>query len=161
MGSITILSSMLFGSGASNRLVDDEYKRHLWNYYVSALPEGKPIIVSERERYNPGDTLRANCSLPPSKPPAQLSFTLNNVAVSDTYNPRVIIESAVTCNREINGVKVFLHRVGLLVLYLTALFQITRKSTWDIWLGSKRQIRKDFPLSFSFPYFVLFYCLQR
>ncbi|XP_076172608.1 uncharacterized protein LOC143149276 [Ptiloglossa arizonensis] len=51
------------------------------NLTVVSLPEGKPIIVSERERYNPGDTLRANCSLPPSKPPAQLSFTLNNVAV--------------------------------------------------------------------------------
>ncbi|KAF3426703.1 hypothetical protein E2986_10687 [Frieseomelitta varia] len=61
----------------------------------NALPEGTPIIVSERERYGVGDTLRANCSLPPSKPPAHLSFTLNNAAVSDTYNPRVIIESAV------------------------------------------------------------------
>lgn len=68
---------------------------HPWNYYVSALPKVKPVIVSERERYDVGDTLRANCSLPPSKPPAHLSFTLNNVAVSDTYNPRVIIESAV------------------------------------------------------------------
>ncbi|KZC09452.1 hypothetical protein WN55_11195 [Dufourea novaeangliae] len=54
------------------------------NLTVVSLPEGTPIIVSERERYDPGDTLRANCSLPPSKPPAHLSFTLNNVAV-DSY----------------------------------------------------------------------------
>ncbi|KOX70491.1 hypothetical protein WN51_02547 [Melipona quadrifasciata] len=47
---------------------------------LKTLPEGTPIIVSERERYDAGDTLRANCSLPPSKPPAHLSFTLNNVA---------------------------------------------------------------------------------
>lgn len=54
------------------------------NLTVVSLPEGSPIIVSERERYDPGDILRANCSLPPSKPPAHLSFTLNNVAV-DSY----------------------------------------------------------------------------
>ncbi|KOC69498.1 hypothetical protein WH47_08032, partial [Habropoda laboriosa] len=65
------------------------------NLTVVSVPEGKPVIVSERERYDQGDTLRANCSLPPSKPPAHLSFTLNNAAVSDSYNPRVIIESAV------------------------------------------------------------------
>ncbi|XP_017882284.1 uncharacterized protein LOC108626223 [Ceratina calcarata] len=51
------------------------------NLTVVSLPDGTPIIVSERERYDVGDTLRANCSLPPSKPPADLSFTLNNVAV--------------------------------------------------------------------------------
>ncbi|XP_043251294.1 uncharacterized protein LOC143341834 [Colletes latitarsis] len=54
------------------------------NLTVVSLPESKPIIVSERERYNSGETLRANCSLPPSKPPAHLSFTLNNVVV-DSY----------------------------------------------------------------------------
>ncbi|XP_066591097.1 uncharacterized protein [Prorops nasuta] len=48
------------------------------NLTVVSLPKGKPVIVSERERYDPGDTLRANCSLPPSKPAASLSFTLNN-----------------------------------------------------------------------------------
>ncbi|XP_017797668.1 PREDICTED: uncharacterized protein LOC108578784 [Habropoda laboriosa] len=51
------------------------------NLTVVSVPEGKPVIVSERERYDQGDTLRANCSLPPSKPPAHLSFTLNNAAV--------------------------------------------------------------------------------
>ncbi|KAI4498997.1 hypothetical protein M0802_005863 [Mischocyttarus mexicanus] len=45
---------------------------------VGALPDGKPLIVSDRERYDPGDTLRANCSLPASRPTARLSFTLNN-----------------------------------------------------------------------------------
>ncbi|XP_024220347.1 uncharacterized protein LOC117231367 isoform X2 [Bombus vosnesenskii] len=56
------------------------------NLTVVFLPEGTPIIVSERERYDAGDTLRANCSLPPSKPPAHLSFTLNNVAVESYTN---------------------------------------------------------------------------
>ncbi|XP_076751881.1 uncharacterized protein LOC143423999 [Xylocopa sonorina] len=54
------------------------------NVTVVSVPKVEPIIVSERERYDAGDTLRANCSLPPSKPPADLSFTLNNVAVEST-----------------------------------------------------------------------------
>ncbi|KAL2711824.1 hypothetical protein V1478_018845 [Vespula squamosa] len=48
------------------------------------LPEGKPFIVSDRERYDPGDTLRANCSLPASRPTARLSFALNNIPVRST-----------------------------------------------------------------------------
>ncbi|XP_033334322.1 uncharacterized protein LOC117225106 [Megalopta genalis] len=51
------------------------------NLTVVYLPGGLPTIASERERYDPGDILRANCSLPPSTPPAHLSFTLNNVVV--------------------------------------------------------------------------------
>ncbi|EGI70541.1 hypothetical protein G5I_00678 [Acromyrmex echinatior] len=43
------------------------------------LPPEKPVIVSERDRYDPGDMLRANCSLPPSKPPVRISFTLNSM----------------------------------------------------------------------------------
>ncbi|KAI4481082.1 hypothetical protein M0804_009708 [Polistes exclamans] len=43
-----------------------------------ALPKVKPFIVSDRERYDPGDTLRANCTLPASRPTVHLSFTLNN-----------------------------------------------------------------------------------
>ncbi|XP_015172614.1 PREDICTED: uncharacterized protein LOC107064439 [Polistes dominula] len=54
------------------------------NLTVVSLPEGKPFIVSDRERYDPGDTLRANCTLPPSRPTARLSFTLNNSPVEAT-----------------------------------------------------------------------------
>ncbi|KYM98762.1 hypothetical protein ALC62_10730 [Cyphomyrmex costatus] len=59
--------------------VDNDYKRDPRNYYVSVLPREEPVIVSERDRYDPGDMLRANCSLPPSKPPVHLSFTLNSM----------------------------------------------------------------------------------
>ncbi|XP_046831974.1 uncharacterized protein LOC124430028 [Vespa crabro] len=52
------------------------------NLTVVSLPEGKPLIVSDRERYDPGDILRANCSLPASRPSAHLSFTLNNIPVA-------------------------------------------------------------------------------
>ncbi|XP_029171171.1 uncharacterized protein LOC114940614 [Nylanderia fulva] len=54
------------------------------NLTVVSLPSGRPVIVSERERYDPGDTLRANCSLPLSKPPVQFLFTLNNQQVDPT-----------------------------------------------------------------------------
>jgi hypothetical protein len=49
---------------------------------VAALPETPPVIYTEHDRYEPGDTLRANCSSPPSKPAASLSFFLNNIPVS-------------------------------------------------------------------------------
>jgi hypothetical protein len=49
---------------------------------VTALPETPPVIYTEHDRYEPGDTLRANCSSPPSKPAASLSFFLNNIPVS-------------------------------------------------------------------------------
>lgn len=54
------------------------------NLTVVSLPEGKPFIVSDRERYDLGDTLRANCSLPASRPTARLSFALNNIPVAAT-----------------------------------------------------------------------------
>ncbi|KDR09780.1 hypothetical protein L798_00273, partial [Zootermopsis nevadensis] len=49
---------------------------------VVALPESPPVIHTEHDRYEPGDTLRANCTSPPSKPAASLSFFLNNIPVS-------------------------------------------------------------------------------
>lgn len=49
---------------------------------VAALPESPPVIHTEHDRYEPGDTLRANCTSPPSKPAANLSFFVNNIPVS-------------------------------------------------------------------------------
>ncbi|XP_011263283.1 platelet endothelial cell adhesion molecule [Camponotus floridanus] len=54
------------------------------NLTVVSLPGGRPVIVSERERYDAGDVLKANCSLPSSKPPVNFSFTLNNHLVDAT-----------------------------------------------------------------------------
>ncbi|XP_011497931.1 PREDICTED: uncharacterized protein LOC105362239 [Ceratosolen solmsi marchali] len=50
---------------------------------VVSVPKSKPVIISERGRYEPGETLKANCSTPSSKPPARLSFTLNDVQVGE------------------------------------------------------------------------------
>lgn len=47
------------------------------------LPSSPPVLWTSHKRYSPGDLLFANCSTAPSKPPAILSFKLNEVPVSD------------------------------------------------------------------------------
>lgn len=48
------------------------------------FPEKRPQLFTEHTRYEPGDVLRANCSTPPSRPRAELRFTINQVPVSTT-----------------------------------------------------------------------------
>ncbi|XP_077297350.1 uncharacterized protein LOC143919044 isoform X2 [Arctopsyche grandis] len=49
---------------------------------VVALPEGLPVIVTERPQYDPGDILRANCTAPPSRPLVNLTFLINAMQIS-------------------------------------------------------------------------------
>ncbi|KAF7987557.1 hypothetical protein HCN44_003319 [Aphidius gifuensis] len=51
---------------------------------IVSLPSSRPVLASERSRYESGDILKANCSVPPSKPPVEFSFTLNNFPVGQT-----------------------------------------------------------------------------
>lgn len=46
------------------------------------LPNSKPQLHTDSDRYEPGDVLLANCSSGPSKPRAELTLTLNNQVVS-------------------------------------------------------------------------------
>ncbi|CAO1427951.1 unnamed protein product, partial [Diamesa hyperborea] len=48
---------------------------------VVELPETRPSLWTEHDRYEPGDVLRANCSSPPSRPQAELTLTINNIVV--------------------------------------------------------------------------------
>ncbi|KAL4130700.1 hypothetical protein QTP88_008101 [Uroleucon formosanum] len=48
---------------------------------VVELPKSKPIIVTDKDKYDPGDTLIANCTSPASKPAASLTFSLNNTQI--------------------------------------------------------------------------------
>ncbi|XP_067617629.1 uncharacterized protein [Eurosta solidaginis] len=50
---------------------------------VVELPEKRPQLFTEHARYEPGDILRANCSTPPSRPRAELKFTINNMVVAN------------------------------------------------------------------------------
>ncbi|KYQ53153.1 hypothetical protein ALC60_07883 [Trachymyrmex zeteki] len=68
-----------------------DYIYSIWEFsFWYFLPREEPIIVSERDRYDPGDMLRANCSLPPSKPPVHLSFTLNSTPPPEAPNEILI-----------------------------------------------------------------------
>ncbi|XP_037954619.1 uncharacterized protein LOC119684614 [Teleopsis dalmanni] len=51
---------------------------------VVEFPEKRPQLFTENVRYEPGDVLRANCSTPPSRPRAELRFTINNMPVSSS-----------------------------------------------------------------------------
>lgn len=51
-------------------------------FFVLELPKSKPTIATDKDKYDPGDTLMANCTSPGSKPAASLTFFLNNMPVS-------------------------------------------------------------------------------
>ncbi|CAH1118814.1 unnamed protein product [Phaedon cochleariae] len=63
---------------------------------VVQLPEYPPTISVFGEPLDYGDILRANCTCPPSRPKASLTFLLNNytVAKSEPLGPRSYQESA-------------------------------------------------------------------
>ncbi|XP_052863756.1 uncharacterized protein LOC128270397 [Anopheles cruzii] len=48
---------------------------------VVELPHSPPTLWTEHTKYDPGDILRANCSTPPSKPGATITFLLNSITV--------------------------------------------------------------------------------
>ncbi|XP_059482040.1 uncharacterized protein LOC132200535 [Neocloeon triangulifer] len=50
---------------------------------VVALPEKRPLLTAERPDYEVGDLLRANCSSGPSRPPANLTFYVNDMPVGE------------------------------------------------------------------------------
>ncbi|VVC28066.1 Immunoglobulin-like fold, partial [Cinara cedri] len=46
---------------------------------VVELPKEKPTIITDKDKYEPGDTLNANCTSAASKPASGLTFFLNNM----------------------------------------------------------------------------------
>lgn len=50
------------------------------------LPKLKPIIVTDKDKYEPGDTLMANCTSSASRPATSLKLLLNNELVSNEIN---------------------------------------------------------------------------
>lgn len=52
--------------------------------FFAALPEGQPVIVTEKAQYDAGEILKANCTAPPSRPLVNLTFYINNIQVSIT-----------------------------------------------------------------------------
>lgn len=69
---------------------------------VVELPHAPPTLWTERERYDPGDILRANCSTPPSKPGAGIAFFLNNIPVgSEITQLHPALESLLWASRDL------------------------------------------------------------
>ncbi|KAJ8961981.1 hypothetical protein NQ314_005762, partial [Rhamnusium bicolor] len=55
------------------------------NMSVVVLPNNPPSLSTDKSFYDIGDVLRANCTSPPSRPPAILTFILNNIVVSGCF----------------------------------------------------------------------------
>ncbi|EDV48734.1 uncharacterized protein LOC6552076 [Drosophila erecta] len=76
---------------------------------VVELPEKRPQVFTEHTRYEPGDVLRANCSTPPSRPRAELTFTINNLVITnvDTEYIRTIdnlIATRISLKLQLQGI---------------------------------------------------------
>lgn len=48
------------------------------SFPIPDLPIGPPDIYAEKRRYSAGDTLKASCTSPPSTPPANLTWYIND-----------------------------------------------------------------------------------
>ncbi|XP_044743296.1 uncharacterized protein LOC123305587 [Chrysoperla carnea] len=74
---------------------------------VIELPETPPILMVERDHYSLGDILRANCTSPPSRPPAGITFHINGMMVGvesiDRYGADNLLSSGHTTNT-FNGI---------------------------------------------------------
>ncbi|XP_044743286.1 uncharacterized protein LOC123305577 [Chrysoperla carnea] len=53
---------------------------------VIDTPKRPPILMVERDRYTLGDILHANCTSPPSRPPADIIFKINGIKVSHPHS---------------------------------------------------------------------------
>lgn len=63
---------------------DDIFISHsFFVFRLAELPETRPLLWTERDRYESGDLLKANCSSPPSRPRINLRLTVNNIVVSN------------------------------------------------------------------------------
>ncbi|XP_073816124.1 uncharacterized protein [Musca autumnalis] len=76
---------------------------------VVELPDKRPLLFTEQTRYEPGDVLRANCSTPPSRPRAELKFTINNMVVNNAevqYIPTIdnLIASRISLKLQLQGI---------------------------------------------------------
>ncbi|XP_032295041.1 uncharacterized protein beat-IIa [Drosophila virilis] len=76
---------------------------------VVELPDKRPQLYTEHTRYEPGDVLRANCSTPPSRPRAELKFTINNMVITNAETQYIrtidnLIASRISLKLQLQGV---------------------------------------------------------
>ncbi|KAH8382161.1 hypothetical protein KR009_002080, partial [Drosophila setifemur] len=76
---------------------------------VVELPDKRPLLTTEHTRYEPGDVLRANCSTPPSRPRAELTFTINNIVITNVETQYIrtidnLIASRISLKLQLQGI---------------------------------------------------------
>ncbi|KAH8340641.1 hypothetical protein KR059_003172, partial [Drosophila kikkawai] len=76
---------------------------------VVELPDKRPVLLTEHTRYEPGDVLRANCSTPPSRPRSELTFTINNMVITNVETQYIrtvdnLIVSRIALKLQLQGV---------------------------------------------------------
>ncbi|XP_025416889.1 uncharacterized protein LOC112688090 [Sipha flava] len=64
----------IYSNGCKRKVMQNLYTK-------PKLPKSKPVIVTDKDKYDPGDTLVANCTSPASRPAAGLTFFLNNMPI--------------------------------------------------------------------------------
>lgn len=57
--------------------------RHFLSF--PALPTKVPVLVTDKDRYQPGEILRANCTSPPARPATNLTIFVNEEPVSNLF----------------------------------------------------------------------------
>ena len=89
---VTVEESFAAMTGYNDMLVvGNDFPSCLWRNHanhrcfsleISVLPDKPPTLTTDKSFYIVGDLLRANCTSPPSRPAATLSFVMNNIVVS-------------------------------------------------------------------------------
>lgn len=83
------------------------------------VPENRPIIHGIKQRYQVGDSLRANCTSKNSRPAANLTWTLNDMPVSVHSN----ITHYIIMLTQIRFTWIRLYSIGLLPAQIRLSFQ--------------------------------------
>lgn len=52
-----------------------------FDIYFTDLPQGIPEVIVEKQRYAIGETVKANCTTPPSNPTANVTWSVNGLLV--------------------------------------------------------------------------------
>ncbi|XP_008546379.1 uncharacterized protein LOC103570425 [Microplitis demolitor] len=57
--------------------------------HVVSLPQGTPEVLVEKQRYAIGETVKANCTTPPSNPATNVTWTVNGIPLNSTYQRNI------------------------------------------------------------------------
>ncbi|RVE53343.1 hypothetical protein evm_001913 [Chilo suppressalis] len=88
-GSQVVIKRMdlsLAGNFSCEVTADSNFATQIANKFVDviALPTSKPILKSDKDRYQPGERLRANCTSSPARPAANLTIKINDEPLRST-----------------------------------------------------------------------------